>query len=492
MPGAEARTFRFSPRDRGGVLLGLGVLQCASLGAGVLGAGTLLSAGAPLLVVLVPLVVGAAGAFASVGGEPLHELAPVAVAWAMSPTRRARWMAPVTARPVSSTSGGPLVLPPAFGQLSFACAPRPAWAGTGGPLAVVVDRRRGSATAVVPVGGRGFALAEAGEQERLVAFWGDVVGAFCAERSPVAQVAVLEWAGPAGAAALVTATGRVPASPAGAAYSELLSEAKANAARHEVLLAVTVEARRCRGRGGGAVAATLADQLRLLNGRLVEAGLDPEPPLGPTELAQALRVRLDPAAATRLEERAGALGEAGAGISVSNAGPLAMRTRWRHVAVDASLHAGYWVAEWPRLEVGPAWLEPLLLSTEAVRTVALLIEPVPPSQARRRIERDAVRLATDEEQRARGGFRIGARHRRAAEGLAEREAELVAGYPEVAFVGLVDVAAASPTELEAACASVEQAGAQAGVELRRLDGRHDLVLAATLPLGIGLGRGAMG
>ncbi|HUP70788.1 MAG TPA: SCO6880 family protein [Acidimicrobiales bacterium] len=491
MAPAEARTFRFSPLDRGGVLLGLQALQCAALGAGILVAGTLLSRGLPLLVVFLPLVAGAAGAFGSVGGQAAHEMAPVAAAWAATSSRRARWMAPVSARPAPSASGGPLVLPPCFGELALTTTSRPAWAGGVGPLAVVVDRRRGAATAVVPVAGRGFALAEAGEQERLVSSWGDVVGAFCAERAPVAQVAVLEWAGPAGAAALAGAAGDIPDSPAGAAYAELLSEAKASAARHEVLLAVTVEARRCRGRGGAAVAATLLDQVRLLNVRLMEAGLDPGPPLGPADLAQVIRVRLDPTAAGRLEERAAAVGQAG-GLSVSNAGPLAMRARWRSVAVDASVHAGYWVAEWPRLEVGPAWLEPLLLSTEAVRTVALLIEPVPPSQARRRIERDAVRLATDEEQRARGGFRIGARHHRAAAGLAEREAELVAGYPEVSFVGLVDVAAPTPQELESACASIEQAGAQAGVELRRLDGRHDLVLAATMPLGIGLGRGLMG
>src|SRR3546814_3217050 len=97
---------------------------------------------------------------------------------------------------------------------------------------------------------------------------------------------------------------------------------------------------------------------------------------------------------------------------------------------------------WPRLDVPPNWLEPLLLYGGGVRTFALHYEPVPPSRSQRRIDRDSTRLAADEEQRARTGFRVGARHRRAQTAVAEREAELVAGYAELEFAGFLTVSAA--------------------------------------------------
>jgi hypothetical protein len=97
-------------------------------------------------------------------------------------------------------------------------------------------------------------------------------------------------------------------------------------------------------------------------------------------------------------------------------------------------------------------------------------------------------LSSDEEQRSRSGFRIGARHRRAEADVLEREAELVAGYAEFEFVGFVVVTAGDLDELERSCAEYEQVAAQSGLELRRLDGRHDLALACALPMGRGLAR----
>ena len=77
-------------------------------------------------------------------------------------------------------------------------------------------------------------------------------------------------------------------------------------------------------------------------------------------------------------------------------------------------------------------------------------------------------------------------HRRAQDAVLEREAEIVAGYAELEFAGLVTVTAADEDALALACASYEQAAAQAGLDLRALDGRHDLGLVCALPLGRGL------
>jgi hypothetical protein len=61
---------------------------------------------------------------------------------------------------------------------------------------------------------------------------------------------------------------------------------------------------------------------------------------------------------------------------------------------------------------------------------------------------------------------------------------LVAGFTEMAYVGLVGVAAASEDELEEDSQVVEQLAHEAGMDLRVLDGRQDLGWAAALPLGL--------
>ena len=152
------------------------------------------------------------------------------------------------------------------------------------------------------------------------------------------------------------------------------------------------------------------------------------------------------------------------------------------------VHACLAVVEWPRLEVPASWMEPLLLHAGGVRTISLHLEPVPPSQSQRRVDKDSTRLIVDAEQRSRSGFRVGARHRRAESDVAERESELVSGYCELEFCGLITVTATDLEQLERSCAEWEQVAAHAGLELRRLNGQHDAALACTLPIGLGPSR----
>jgi hypothetical protein len=154
-----------------------------------------------------------------------------------------------------------------------------------------------------------------------------------------------------------------------------------------------------------------------------------------------------------------------------------------HFGVDSALHRSFHIADWPRLEVSPNWWEVLLLHPGGVRTVSVTYFPVPPLRSARQVRRESTRLASDAELRERNGFRVGAGHRRAEAAVAEREAELVAGFAELEYVGLLCVTAADVESLEASCADYQQAAAQAGLELRPLDGRHDLGFAATLPVG---------
>jgi hypothetical protein len=496
----QARTFRFSPLDRTGLLLGLSGVQCALVAAGIFASGLLLDAGAPFLVVLAPTVALSAASFVRWNARPVHEWAPVIARFAfLRVGGRRRWNAPIpllTGSPVDGRREP--ALPPFLRGLTIVDAGPVTWSPSSRHVGVGVirDRARGTVAGIIPVHGREFSLLERGEQERLLHLWGDALAGFCAERGRVSRVQVTEWAAPAGLGEherfMANHAGVVRNEAALESYRELLSEAGPMTVAHEVLVTVTVDPRRVsngRARAGtehDGVVQALLEELRLVSMRLEAATLVVGAPLSPPQIAEALRLRLDPACRPQFETRSASLAELVGLVSRYSAVPLAALINWDHLRTDGSLHRTYWVAEWPRLDVGPNWLEPLLLHGAGVRTFSLHYEPVPPSRAQRRIDRDSTRLAADEEQRARAGFRIGARHRRAQTAVAEREAELVAGYAELEYAGFVTVTAPDEDALAIACASYEQAAAQAGLELRALDGRHDLGVVCALPLGRGL------
>ena len=127
-----------------------------------------------------------------------------------------------------------------------------------------------------------------------------------------------------------------------------------------------------------------------------------------------------------------------------------------------------------------------MLYNGAVRTVSVFFEPVPRSKSQRSITRDAAKIESDAQQRSDKGFRVGAHHRRAARAVEEREEELVAGYGEFFYAGVVVVSGQTMPELEAATEEITQVAASVGLELRPLHGRHDIAVAATLPLARGL------
>ena len=56
---------------------------------------------------------------------------------------------------------------------------------------------------------------------------------------------------------------------------------------------------------------------------------------------------------------------------------VALDEQWGHVRTDSGVHAVYWVAEWPRFEVDPGFLQPVLVGGTARRTLSLTMTPVP-------------------------------------------------------------------------------------------------------------------
>jgi hypothetical protein len=465
---SPVRTYRFHPLERRGLAVGLTVPQVATLAVGLLGAlGAFRALGGPGGVGLALLLVALAGGAAC---WPLAGATPVQwapVAW--------RWLAG-RRRPLLALPGGSAA-PPGVRLLAAPCAPGDE------PLGVVEDRRSGSWAAVLPVAGRSFTLLDPTDKHRRLAAWGAVLASTARAGNPLYRLQWVERTVPSDRGALLRALdeaadpGRLPA--AVDSYRELVRQVGATTTGHEVLLVVAVHPRRAArqrrsfGRGEAATCALLRRELRLLRGQLRTAELDPGAPLDLPRLVTTLRSAFDPPSRRHPPNAAGA------------AWPLAWYDGWTAARVDGRLHATYWVAEWPRCEVGPDFLAPLLASGGA-RAVAVTMAPVPPERAVREVESAKTAELADAELRRRAGFVPTARHRRQAEGVREREAELADGHAELRFSGYVTVSGGDDAELETACAAVETAGHQAGLQLRRLYGQQAAALTWTLPLARGL------
>jgi hypothetical protein len=488
MNAPDTHLYRFAPLDRTGWILGLSGVQCALVAVTILAATTAAQLGAPPAAMAVIVTVGLTISFARWSGTSLHEWLPVATRHSTaSVTGSLRWHRPL------GCPGIPVDLPGFLAGTRVRDAGTIDWHDTTCRLGTVEDHRGQIVAGTLRVRGAGFALAEPAEQDRRLAQWGSALAGTCREQTAVVAVRVTEWSAPGHSDDHTRYARDHRATNADAAaidaYEDLLAHAPPPAT-HDVLVTVAVDVRRARRSRPHADRHTtalevLADELRRLAARLDTAGHHAAP-LNAADLATVLRIRCDPTARDRLSTRGRSLAElAGLAIPV-DAAPLATATEWNHTRVDGAVHRSYWISDWPRLDVPAAWLEPLLLHPGGARTLAVHYEPVPPSRSRRAIDRAATRLATDEEQRSRSGFRVGARHHRSRRAVEEREAELVAGYAEFEYVGVLTVTAATLEDLETNCLDYEQVAAQAGIDLRALHGRHHHALACSLPAAAGL------
>ena len=447
-----SRTYRLTAQDRTGWFLGLDAAQVTTLTAALLGGALLARRGAYTAATgIVPL--GLAVAFLRVGGESLHRVVGPLVAFT---GRRALGRHRSFAKVAPPGSSSP-ELPRALGAVEVTTVPAgPLARFAGDPeVAVVTDRKSRRATISIRVSGDGFTLADPADQDRFCAGWGDALAACAAAPTAPAAVQVTVRSAPE--------TGVV------------------GAVRREALVTIVADRHLRRSADTAPVvteAARLAD-------RLMAAGLSVDGVLDAAAWATTVRETFDPCGQA---ERARSLGER-AGVShPASAGPLAVVQEWSAVRVDGSWHRAYLVAEWPRVEVPASWLAGLAFCEGPTWSLTVSFEPVPARKARQAIERQAAKLSSDEEQRRRAGFRVGATHQRHQEDLAAREAELVAGHAEYEYAGIAVVSAETLAALDEDSATLVAAAAASGIELRPLHGRHLAGLGASLPVPAGLHR----
>ena len=357
----------------------------------------------------------------------------------------------------------------------------------GGSVGIVHDGRTRTYTVALSVLGHSFALLGTGEKDRRVGSWSAVLGSMARERSVLHRLQWVATTVPDDGAAVaghLAANGVLPdGAPALRSYRTLLRSSGAETCRHEVLLAVQLRvagsaARAVRSLGGGdrAACAVLWREVASLRPQLASADMPVEQVLDERALAAAIR-------------RSGHATSAGGGTcppcGVGWPWPVALQEEWGCVRADNTWHATYWIAEWPRVDVGPEFLAPLLLGSVR-RSVAVVMEPLSPTQAVRQAERARTADIADAELRRRGGFLATARRAKEAELASRREAELADGHASFRFSGYVTVSAPTKEQLGAACDATEQAASQCRLELRRLYGDQQRALTCTLPLGRGL------
>ncbi len=487
--------YRFGPLEKRGLILGMRVPQIAILLSAAVFALALLHIAVNIVTFFVACMAVFGAGFACFwpvsDNRTLEQVLPVALGWMFRHNRKqVRWTtgAPLTGR--TRRADVQPDMPPTLDGVSIIAAPV-----TGGDLGIIHDAREGSYAAVISVRGRSFALLDQDAKARLLEQWADVLAGSGREGSPIRRLQWLERAVPDPGDAigqyLREAIALPHTSTAVRSYLQLVEDAGPTTQNHETFVVVQIDkvkaARAIRQAGGGndGACAVLARETYSLASRLQGADLDVVGLLTPRLLAQSIRISFDPQARRVISMR-NVNEPDSTGVDPAQAWPTAVDAHWSHYHTDSAYHVTYWIAEWPRNDVGPDFMAPLLLQTWVQRTVSVTLEPVPPMKAQREVESARTVDIADADIRQRHGFLPTMRRQREQEAVVRREEELADGHADIRFSGYITVSGDSLDALEIASGEIEQQASQARLVLRRLGGIQDLAFTYTLPLGRGL------
>lgn len=497
---SEVRRYRFGPLERRGVLGALRLGQTAILAVAALLALVAmygLRGWWGMAVALAVLGCAAAIIFVPFQGRALEEWAPLAIRWFLrSPDERRGYRSPSPGGGVLLDEDGATVaeasLPSELSGLRMLEAPYGSDC-----IGVLHDAKAGTYTVAIAVRAGAFGLLDGAEQERKLDAWGSVLASLARNGSPIRRLQWIERTLPAQgdelASYLQAERDRSVPLDSGlvASYIELVESAAPVTQEHEILIALQLDegraAREIRRIGGREEAACelLLREAESLAERLSIAEVTVYGLLRPRRYAEAIRDAFDPFGRGR-RARASVGDPNREGVEPSLMGPQATEEEWSHYRSDSAVHRTYWVSSWPRTDVGPAFLAPLLMQATALRTVSVCMEPVAPSVAIRRAEAARTAEVAEEIQRERQGFMTTARTRRRQQAASRREEELADGHAEMRLVGFVTTSERSAASLERSAPDVEHAAQLARLELQPLYGEQAAGFACTLPICWGL------
>ncbi len=468
---------QFSRLTRHGIILGLSLPQVIALGSAILTLVTALYTGGGTALAFTSPIWGGAALLAVIpaGGRKVIEWAPILTRWTL---RVHAGQLLFRARIIKPRPAGTLALP------GDAAALRE-WDDPETGAAMIHDPHAQTLTAILGVSHPAFVLLDPGEQQRRVTGWGRVLAATC-RSGRIARIQVSERTLPdsgTGLAEWWRAHGTDDGSWAATTYRELIDRAGPAGERHATTISLALDLKaaarqiRTRGRGIHGAAAVLRQEMTMLTTALRAAEITATGWLTPSEVAVILRGAYDPASGPSLE-RHGTLGR-----DLATAGPVAITETWDRLRSDSAFHAVLWISEWPRSQVYPGFLAPLVLSNGVLRTLALHYTPVRADQAARDLRKKKTELISDTAQRRKIGQIDDAAASAELDDVLQQEADLTAGHGVLRVSGFISVSAPTADELDAAVSAIEQAAIQASCETRRLIGQQaQAFTAVALPL----------
>ncbi len=359
--------YQLGPRSRRGLVAGWRAGQLAVVAAGLVTAVAVMRAvGQGLGALLAFLVAAAFVAFAALplAGRSAEQWTPVVTTHAV---RRLR--APGQRRG-------------ALSALELHEVP----AAEGGRLGVVVDRAAGTWTGTMMIGGSGFALGDELERSHRIAAWSRVLAGSARQGGDLHRLQWIARCLPA-SVDVRSVPGREDRPghrrrqlqvPAGAGGSGAMAPRGTGCRLGSLLRPDQVAG------AGKDTGRKLSDEMEALEKRCLAAGLEVDGALSPSAMASMIR-----------STSAGAL--APQGIADSWPWPLGIDESWSSLRTDATWHAAYWIADWPRTGVGSGFLLPLMLEGGLRRTIAVTMAPVAPLRAVRRAEHDRTSGVADAE-----------------------------------------------------------------------------------------------
>lgn len=477
---------KFPRYERHGLFMGLQWYQLGLVAVGVFVATVASAAGGPpALIVTSPLWLGSI-LFGVLQFQripyPLWAYAAVVFFW-----RQEAGQTKFLAKPEQHREAGRLALPGGLGTLELRQTKEGA--------AFVVDHQGHEAIAILHCITTSFALLDDDDKAYTVQAWSRVQTAM-AQRPAVARITIQDYTVPYPSTALrdfydrTKKPSRIDEVRWGdRSYLDLI-EAAGSAMSHELFVCLvidTVKARRRIRDAGGSVTGlehVVCSEVEALTTGLKTHGVNVDEWLPGNKLTAVIRGAFDPGVVMRLAAVAQANPKDDCQLS---AGPMAVEEHWSFLRTDSGFHQTFWIAEWPRQQVFPGFLHPMVYVGDFRHTVTEVIRAIPTEQALRDIR--SAHEAHDTRRRVNARFdRPLTREQRAEEEeVAQREDEIVAGHGDVRPAAYVTITADTLDDLARYRQELESAAASAFVELRLLAGQQwPAFVAGALPLGRGL------
>jgi hypothetical protein len=475
-----APTVRFGRRQSKGLLLGLSGPRVAVLALAIavfVPAIFLGQSGGAL--VAAPLWGGlVASAFVRWQGRPLIENLPILGHYA---ARTANQQLRYLHRASAPRPAGTMALPGDAAALRFHVDP------ISGAV-MVHDPHRATLSAVCVVTHPAYALLAPDDRAQRVTGWGRALAHLSASGQS-ATIQILEATLPDPGLGIIgywhNHAVADDTSWAAREYHELMTTTAPSSSAHRSTITVSLDLKqaakavRDAGRGITGAAAVLRQDLDSVEKSLTEAGLRVQRWLPEADLAALIRSSYDPADTSITADSPGA--------KLSVAGPVAVEEHWGYLTHDSAVSTVLWISEWPRIDVAPHFLHPLVFAAGVRKTLSVVAKPLSTAEALRDIRKQKVEYLTDAEQKANAGRIADLSDAQEFQDVQDRERALIAGHADYQFSGFLTVTAPDLDALTSAVATIERAATQAGCETRILHGQQaQAFTVAALPLGRGV------